>query len=255
MSESISLGMYSLNSELEDAWRVLFLTAGKLAPDLNLPTSVVNSIDMDIVTDASTRLSHICGLPLVSQFHGRLMPLCAPHFDVKGIDGAEYFSYFVVREGSHIQSVKDSKGCVVAVNSIDSNSGMSVFRRELRESCNSQQLEFFYRDIVYSGAHADSVQCLISGEADITSIDAVTYAYLQRINPDLDALLRIIGSSVKMTSPPFVTQINNPLCDPAGFTEILNSALAVVSPKQRELLNIKAFAEVSVQSYMPMLAL
>ena len=247
--------MYSLSVELAEAWRALFLTAKTLYPNLNIPTSVINSVNMTDVTNSLTRLSHICGLPLLSQFQGRLTPLCAPHFDVEGIDGVEYFSYFMVREDSCIQSVKQSRGSVVAVNSIDSNSGMGVLRHELKKNCGANQLEFFFREIIYSGAHVDSVQCLINGEADIASIDAVTYAYFQRINPELDKLLRIVGSSVKMTSPPFVTQTNNPICDPAGFTKKLNRALAALSPTQRELLNIKAFAEVSLKDYMPMLAL
>tara|TARA_B110000914_G_C15433940_1_gene432815 strand:+ start:392 stop:1159 length:768 start_codon:yes stop_codon:yes gene_type:complete len=255
MSQSISLGMYSLNTGLEAAWRGLFLEARKLRPDLDIPTRVINSVDMVDVINSSTRLSHICGLPLVSQFQGRLMPLCAPHFDVEGIDGPEYFSYFMVRKNSHIQSIEQSRDCVVAINSIDSNSGMGVFRHELKKNYGIDQLEFFFQDIIYSGAHTESVQYLLEGKADIAAIDAVTYNYLQDINPELALELRIVGHSVKMTSPPLVTHIGNPICDPASFTQILNDAFEELSKEQRELLNVKSFLQVSNKDYMPMLAL
>ena len=247
--------MYSLNTGLEAAWRGLFLEARKLRPDLDIPTRVINSVDMVDVINSSTRLSHICGLPLVSQFQGRLMPLCAPHFDVEGIDGPEYFSYFMVRKNSHIQSIEQSRDCVVAINSIDSNSGMGVFRHELKKNYGIDQLEFFFQDIIYSGAHTESVQYLLEGKADIAAIDAVTYNYLQDINPELALELRIVGHSVKMTSPPLVTNMGNPICDPASFTQILNNGLIALDDDVRQRLNIVKFVEVRTEDYLPMLAL
>ena len=254
-NEIIALGMYAISPKLEEAWKTLFLLVAERNPTLSLPSNIVNSTDSEVVLANRTRLSHICGFPLVEKYATQLMPLCAPNFDIEGLSGPEYFSYFMVNNNSHVKSVEESDGLVAAVNGVCSHSGMNVLRHEIEKVHNKGHLENFFSHMIYSGTHANSIQNLLDGMADIAAIDAATYCYLQRINPELDQLLRIVGKSVKMTSPPLVTHINNPLCDPASFTKILNSALAMLNVKQRELLNIKAFSEVSEQDYMPMLAL
>ena len=96
LKESIAIGMYTLNSELENAWKALFSLAALNNPSLRLPSTVLNTIDDEIISSDKIRLSHICGYPLVSQYAGQLEPLCAPYFDIEGVNGAEYFSYFMV---------------------------------------------------------------------------------------------------------------------------------------------------------------
>ena len=67
LNESIAIGMYALNSELENAWKNLFSVAAANNPSLRLPSTVLNTIDDEIISSDKTRLSHICGYPLVSQ--------------------------------------------------------------------------------------------------------------------------------------------------------------------------------------------
>jgi hypothetical protein len=62
-----------------------------------------------------------------------------------------------------------------------------------------------------------------------------------KLKPDLDQLLRVVGESVRMTSPLLVTHIDNPICDSGDITKILNSALTALDTHPRELLNIKIF--------------
>ena len=101
LKESIAIGMYTLNSELENAWKALFSLAALNNPSLRLPSTVLNTIDDEIISSDKIRLSHICGYPLVSQYAGQLEPLCAPYFDIEGVNGAEYFSYFAPQGSNH----------------------------------------------------------------------------------------------------------------------------------------------------------
>ena len=129
--EFIGIGMYSINDELERAWQDLFLIAGKLSPGLGLPIHFLNSIEENVIVSSQTRISHICGLPLVSQFQEKLIPICTPHFDLEGLEGPNYFSYFMVSKKSQIRSVTESRGLVAAISSYDSQSGSNVFRNEI----------------------------------------------------------------------------------------------------------------------------
>ena len=73
--EYIGIGMYSTNDDLERAWQDLFLITGKLSPGLRLPIHFLNSIEENDIVSSQTRISHICGLPLVSQFQEKLIPI------------------------------------------------------------------------------------------------------------------------------------------------------------------------------------
>ena len=70
--EFIGIGMYSVNFELEKAWQELFLLAGKLNPELALPVHFLNTVDKKNILSNETRISHICGLPLVSHYKKKI---------------------------------------------------------------------------------------------------------------------------------------------------------------------------------------
>ncbi len=255
LNESIAIGMYALNSELENAWKTLFSVAAENNPSLRLPGTVLNTIDDEIVSSEKTRLSHVCGYPLVNQYAGQLEPLCAPHFEIDGVNGAEYFSYFMVKKTMPINSIVESDGLIAAVNTINSNSGMNVLRHEIETINKLGAIEQFFKELKISGSHNNSLQYLIDEKADIASIDAASYYFLQRNNPELNSQLKVIGCSVKTTSPPFVTHVKNPLCGSVDLMETLNRALLDLPSKQQETLNIERFVDVSFSDYKKLLYL
>ena len=162
--EFIGIGMYSINFEFEKAWQELFVLAGKIDPELNLPVNFLNSVHEKDILSNQTRLSHICGFPLVRQFQKKLIPLCTPHFDLDELEGPNYFSYFVVSKASQINSLKDTQGMVAAINSYDSQSGNNVFRSEIETLKKLGLFNDFYKDIVITGSHKNSIQKIINNE-------------------------------------------------------------------------------------------
>ena len=247
--------MYALNSQLENAWKNLFSVAAENNPSLRLPSTLLNTIDDEIISSEKTRLSHVCGYPLVNQYAGQLKPLCAPHFDIDGVNGAEYFSYFMVKKTMPINSIVESDGLIAAVNTMNSNSGMNVLRHEIETINKLGAIEQFFKEIMISGSHNNSLEYLIDEKADIASIDAASYYFLQRNNQELNSQLKVIGRSVKTTSPPFVTHCNNPLCGSIDLMETLNKALLELPSKQQEILNIERFVDVSFSNYEKLLYL
>ena len=139
--------MYALNFGLENAWKNLFSLAAENNPSLRIPSTVLNTIDDEIISSDKTRLSHICGYPLVSQYAGQLEPLCAPHFDIEGVNEAEYFSYFMVKKTMPINSIVESKGLIAAVNTMNSNSGMIVLRHEIEIINKLGVIEQFFKEL------------------------------------------------------------------------------------------------------------
>ena len=247
--EFIGIGMYSINFEFEKAWQELFVLAGKIDPELNLPVNFLNSVHEKDILSNQTRLSHICGFPLVSQFQKKLIPLCTPHFDLDELEGPNYFSYFVVSKASQINSLKDTQGMVAAINSYDSQSGNNVFRSEIDTSKKLGLFNDFYKEIVITGSHKNSIQKIINNEVDIACIDAMSFSYIKRFEPKITDDLRIIGRSIISLAPPFVTHKDNPVCSSSGLISALNSALKILDQNYKDILKIKRFSFVPLDTY------
>ncbi|HIL41858.1 MAG TPA: hypothetical protein EYG35_00545, partial [Gammaproteobacteria bacterium] len=180
---------------------------------------------------------------------------CAPYFDIDGYKGAEYFSHFLVRQDSGINSIPDSKGFIAVINSLDSNSGMSVLRHEVEKVRGLGAIENFFKSLHISGSHANSIRSIVDGDADIASVDASTYYYLKKIKPELEDQLKIVGRSIKTPSPPLVTHTSNPLCAPSELADALNGSLLAFTDELKELLNIKKFLVVNYSDYEYMIDL
>jgi len=247
--EFIGIGMYSINFELEKAWQELFLLARNLDPNLALPVNFLNTVNKKDILSNKARISHICGLPLVSQFQKKLIPLCTPHFDLDELEGPNYFSYFMVSKASLINSVKETKGLVAAINSHDSHSGTNVFRSEIEFTKKLGLFDDFYKKIVITGSHKNSIENIISHEVDIACIDAISYANIKRAEPEIADELRIIGRSIISPAPPFVTHKDNPSCSSNDLIKALNSALNLLDQGSKDILKIKRFSFVPFATY------
>lgn len=248
IDQKIALGMYSVSEELECTWQDLLLKASDLYPEIGLPKSFVNSIEESVVLDKNTCISHMCGLPLIDRFSEVLMPLCAPQFNLPGVFGPQYFSYYIVHRDSEVDTIAHSKGKRLAANSECSNSGLNVLRHELREKY-KECVEVFFGEIIFTGSHHKSLHSILKGVCDVTAIDAATYEYLCVTNPLYRDELRIIGQSCQSTAPPLVTNKNRPLCSPQLLTKALNSALNSLDQTTRNTLNIRQFHKVELQDY------
>jgi ABC-type phosphate/phosphonate transport system substrate-binding protein len=253
VNKQIALGMYSLNSEIEGAWQRLFNQTADFFPEIEFPKRIVNTIEESVVLAKNTCLSHICGYPLLNRYAEHLLPLSAPQFEIQGVTGAQYYSYFVVQKNSKIASILSAKGESIAVNSLCSNSGLNVFRQELKLASDSNLEEFFGR-VMISGSHLESIKSILKGESTLAAIDAATFCYLCTINPFYRDELKIIGQSSKSAAPPIVTHKDNPFCESGELTEALNRALFCLDEATRDTLKIKRFCAVTMNDYTPMLA-
>ena len=63
----------------------------------------------------------------------------------------------------------------------------------------------FFGSIAVSGAHLRSVEMVASGEADVASIDCVSFAHFQRLYPALVGELRVLSWTASSPSLPYIT--------------------------------------------------
>lgn len=156
----------------------------------------------EIWHDPELLFGQICGFPLVSDQTLDLHVLALPVYDVPGCYGDTHCSFVVARSSDGDTNLADYRGRRAAINSTDSNSGMNLFRAEIAGVADAAS---FFGSVLKTGSHRDSIRAIVAGEADLAAIDVVSYAALERFEPELTAPLRILTRTLYSPTLPFVT--------------------------------------------------
>ncbi len=157
----------------------------------------------DLWSNPNLIFSQCCGYDVVSRFENTLTPLVVPHFDVDACADGEYSSFVVVSEDCQYDDVLEMRGTVVAINGLESHSGMSSLRELVASRHKNGR---FFDAIKISGAHVKSLAMLRRREADVAAIDCVTYALLSVYQPNTLVGTRVLGRTYHSPAPPYVTR-------------------------------------------------
>jgi ABC-type phosphate/phosphonate transport system substrate-binding protein len=166
-------------------------------------------------------LSQTCGYPLVTLLPDVQVVGCF-HYTAPGCEGINYRSQLVVRQAEAGKTVRDFRGQVAACNSKDSQSGYHALRTSVGHD------DAFFRSIVWTGSHSQSLSALQRGAADIAAIDCVSLALLARYEPQALTGLTVMGETALTPGLPLIasrhtsTQTLNALRE--ALTEIANEA-------------------------------
>jgi len=217
-----SLPMYDF-PELQEAHNVFW---GALAERLaaaglnNVPRTLTRGVrPAEIWGNPSLLFAQGCEYPLAKTFAGRVRVVAHPVYSAGGCDAARYRSAIVVRaetggppvdggpvaNGSadnQLAALATLRGVRCAVNEVDSNSGVNLLRAAVAPFANGKR---FFDSVAVSGSHLRSVQMVTSGEADVASIDCVSFAHFQRLYPSLVSGLRVLAWTASSPSLPYVT--------------------------------------------------
>jgi ABC-type phosphate/phosphonate transport system substrate-binding protein len=254
MSPTASLPMYNLpemravNARLWDALRG-FLAEGGVA---DLPERLV--FERPPVPDRigpEVLFSQTCGYPLETIFRGQAIRLGTPCYDAPGCDGPTHCGLFVVPAGSPARELSDLKGGNFLLNNRHSNSGMNLPRRALAEIAGGCPV---FARVVETGSQPGNLDRIAMGEATVTAVDCVTYAFWQQYRPEAAGRTRILARTPPSPAIPFVTSA----ATPAATVAILRGALRelVQNPRYRTAcagLRLTGIADVADSAYQRLL--
>lgn len=194
-------------------------------------------------------LAQTCGYPWITQLRDEVQLVAAPRYAFQGCDGPRHCSFILVPEASTAISLEDLRDTRVAINGPDSNSGMNLLRDAVAPLAVQGR---FFREVIRSGSHANSMKLLQLGQADVAAVDAVTYGYLQRDAPDRLAGLRVLQRSRQSPALPLVCAATH-TNDTVQALRTALSATLVERPKLAQALAIEGFDPVSEDTYLPIL--
>lgn len=247
----IACGMYAFNQIQQRAWGDLFEHLPPFDDD-GKPVPIRLIFDnIDSVDAAELLCGHTCGLPLMTRLHDSYAPFCVPLFDVAGTRGKSYSSRIIVRAESGLNSLLDCRDKIVAVNAMDSNSGMNVLRYELARL---GVRESFFRKVTITGGHLHSLEAVATGAAQVAAVDCVSYQLIQDHDASLTAAIDCIGFSARSCGLPFV--IPKEQASQATRADLLGAfeqAYASTPLRSREALHLRGFAAVDFDDYASIL--
>jgi ABC-type phosphate/phosphonate transport system substrate-binding protein len=206
-----------------------------------------------IWSDPDLLLAQTCGYPLMTRWHGRLRYVATPCYRAEGCDGEAHSSRIVVRRDDPAASLAALRGARAALNDVGSNSGMNLFRAAIADHADGAP---FFSAVIETGSHRESAHHVASGLADAAAIDAVTFALLERHEPDLIDGLRTLAWSNVVPGLPLVTSLRTSPREIALLRRTLrevtqDSAL----DSTRDALMLDGFETVHLARYQRILAI
>ena len=245
----ISCGMYAFTEPLRRSWQALMepLPGFLDAPGGGEGPGAVVVFDCADETYRSPGLliGHTCGYPYLKRWQATHEPVAVPVFDIPGCDGTGYRSWFICRADDERDTLAEFAQGVVALNHADSNSGMNVLRFALKDLSPGRK---FFRRVLNSGSHTESMRLVARGEADIAAIDAVSFHHASDAEPALAGDVRIFGRSATTTGLPFIRPRESAF-GTARILEALDEALSSLPAPARDTLRLSGFSPIEVSAY------
>jgi len=211
----------------------------------NVPVVLNRSVPdpYDIWQSPALFFAQTCGYPLTHKLAGKVRLLGTPSYDAPGCAGARYRSFFIGRSDSEAENLAALLPARVAVNGKDSYSGWEVWREIVEPSC----------EIIISGSHANSLDLVRQGAADVAAIDCVTHALIGDVEPARLAGTRIIEESPLAPGLPYITKADRDEQEIQAIIDATRKAFDDPDLAQaRSTLRLTGFKFMPVSEYMIM---
>jgi phosphonate transport system substrate-binding protein len=119
-----------------------------------------------------------------------------------------YQSYLIVNKNSRFNGLDDLRGRVFAFTDPDSLTGKLVPTYWLSRM--HERPESFFRKIIYTYSHDNSILAVAKGLVDGAAVDGLVWEYYQHTNPTLTSATRVVRTSDPYGIPPLVASSSVP---------------------------------------------
>ncbi len=202
----VSLPMYDL-PEIEvatNAWWRGLARAFRREGIVDVPDELWRGANYrDPWTRHDLLLSQTCGYPLIHELRGKATLVATPCYSAPGCNRANYCSVVVVHIDSDASEVSELRGTRCAINSHHSQSGHNALRALIAPISSGKR---FFRDVITSGSHLNSLGMVSEDEADAAAIDCVTYALFSRHRPHVIERTRPLCLTPSAPALPYITR-------------------------------------------------
>jgi len=209
------LAMYPFKP-IRPAWDALWTAVHRSAPWA--PATLRWTDDVHATwTDPNCVVGQACGWPVAALLRDSVEVVGAFTLTIPEARGHRYRSVLVGRDRRQLAELAEA-GAVVVANSADSLSGWISF---LAAAAEAGVVGRWPGEVIWSGAHIESLRYLQEQRADVACIDALSLVHIKRLYPELVAGLHEIGDGPLVPSPPVIV----PAATPSALIDSLRDAL------------------------------
>jgi len=186
-------------------------------------------------------LAQTCGLPYRARLYGDVELVGTPDYGLPGCPEGHYNSVLVSRADQAGTPLARFAGSRFAYNDPMSQSGWAAAMMRMRAE------DILPGELVETGSHRDSAEAVAQGRADFACIDALTFAMLQRYEPDLIAGLSELERTEPTPALPYITALGE---DAAALLAAMQAALESLDPGHRETLHLNKIVPLTPSDYL-----
>lgn len=203
--EKITLGLtgVTLKEDIETIMNFKDYLSKYANVDLSLKFAKSYSIMESFIINGSVDLAYVCGSTYVNLENSNLIELLViPLSENRN----SYGSLIISKKDRAYNSFIDLKKSNFAMSDPESNSGSLIpFYKILKLGYNKDN---FFKKIIYTYDHGESIQAVLSGFVDAASVDSMVYKSFLIKNPDSINQLKIVERFDDYPIPPFIIKKN-----------------------------------------------
>ena len=237
-----SLMMY-LRPETEPAYSRYWaaIRTALSARGIAAPEALSNAAPpFEVWRDPGLVLSQTCGMPYRMRLKDEVALIGTPDFGIEGCPPGYYRSVIVVRTDDPRANLSDFAQARFAYNETGSQSGYAA------PYAHTKPLGFWFADRMQSHGHRVSARMIAEGEADIASLDAVTWRDLQRYD-DFAKKLRVLAKTEPTPGLPYIA---GPKVDAGEVFDAVSEAITRLPDADRDILGIRALVRIPRAAYL-----
>lgn len=219
-------------------WGEILTRVSAHAP--NAPLQLDQSKEgLDAWLDPKMLLSQTCGRPLKKVLSQKVTLIGTPDYGLEDCPPGYYYSEIIAYADDPRVCLSEFDGSHLIVNSQMSQSGWAAIAHA------SDELGITFGTVSVSGAHANSVQAVAHGHAEVASIDAVSWRNLAHFE-DITGV-KVIGRTVPTPGLPFIT---NKAQKAEPWFNAVSEAIAALPITYRDSLGIQGLEPIPLDAYM-----
>ena len=196
--------------------------------------------EFSVWLDPELVLSQTCGMPYRLGLHGKVNLVGTPDYGVEGCPAGYYRSPLVVRADDSRNKIDQFMDALLAYNQPISQSGYSAIFRHTKQS------NFWFKQRLHTGQHLASAKAVAEGNADIASLDAVTWRMIQRYE-SFAKNLRVLEWTEPTPGLPLITALRH---DPKDVYTAVSEAITDCNIEDKTLLGIRGLVKIPAQDYL-----
>ena len=188
-------------------------------------------------------LSQTCGLPLVTQLRHQVTVLGSFSYAIGDQEG-NYHSVLVAQQNCPA-NLNQFKGKTLAINGYDSYSGYLAIKVLMTAR---QMPNAFFKTILVTGSHRESIHAVVNGKADLAAIDCVSWDLATNFEPESN-FLKIIATSPTRPGLPLITAPNASQTRVSILRDALRCGTKRLDNQSRNVLGITSFVAKTENDY------